>query len=127
MRRIRVLMIFVLVQYSFAKPTSDDRIIFRDDSDMDTNEGILKSDDFDGAAGVEAREIDVTLQAESEMGQHFQGDIILSPEEKRIMLSNDSDALTTRTGLLDEEKRWPKDSAGHVNVFYTIDTKSGYS
>lgn len=127
MRGICVLTIIVLVHFSEAKPTVDDRIIFRDDKDMNTNEGILKSDDSSEAAGVEAREIDVTLQAESEMGQHFQGDIILTKEEKQAMLSNDSDPFASRTGLLDEERRWPKDSAGHVNVYYTIDSKSGYS
>lgn len=122
MRLFFGLAILILAQYSASKPTDDGRIVFRDENEADLADGILQPD---SSGEVAISDIDVH-QTGSEMGAHFQGDIVLTEEEKKEMLSTDG-TVGTRTGLLDLNKRWPKDSAGHVNVPYKIDEKSGYS
>lgn len=122
MRLFCGLLILIVAQYSASIPTNDGRIVFRDENDADSDDGILQAD---SSGEVAISDIDVH-QTGSEMGAHFQGDIVLTADEKKEMLSTDG-TVGTRTGLLDLNKRWPKDSAGHVNVPYIIDDKSGYS
>lgn len=57
-----------------------------------------------------------------ENGEYFQGDIKLEAEQKEILERNDtSDSiLGSRTGLLYESMRWPKNKKGEVVVPYLI-------
>lgn len=57
-----------------------------------------------------------------ENGKFFQGDMILQPDQMEFLKSNVTDkaSLRTRTGLLHETYRWPKNKAGRVSVAYEI-------
>lgn len=57
-----------------------------------------------------------------ENGEYFQGDIKLEAEQKEALERNDTSdgTLGSRTGLLFESMRWPKNQKGEVIVPYTI-------
>ena len=48
-------------------------------------------------------------------GDHFQGDIVLSPEQEKLLNETDS-GRNGRTGQINMRYRWPKNSQGIVNV-----------
>lgn len=51
----------------------------------------------------------------------YQGDILLTPEQKEYLERPDNEGVTdTRTGLLDESYRWPMGGNGKVIVPYVI-------
>lgn len=51
----------------------------------------------------------------------YQGDIILTPEQKELMNKPDNGGFTdSRTGILDENLRWPTNREGKVIVPYVI-------
>lgn len=135
MKFICLLTILIFAQYCVSKPTVDDgSIVFRDENDVEPvdallKDGIFKTDGSGDVAGLEAKHFDMTLQTTHEMGAHFQGDLILEPDVVEALLKkNDAgDFLEERTGILDETKRWPKDSNGFVKVPYVIDSESSYS
>jgi hypothetical protein len=52
-------------------------------------------------------------------GDHFQGDIELSPEQEEIFMANSS-SKGSRTGIVDTRYRWPKNTQGQVIVPYYI-------
>ena len=130
------LLSFVTKIFSF--PLPDDRIIFRDD-DYDgrvddsvddirfdqtrllSDSNLLKSDNL-------TREFlyDERAQQKFENGQFFQGDIILQQEQIDILkYPDDDDPFGTRTGVLSENYRWPKNKNGKVIVPYEF--SSDYS
>lgn len=112
-------------------PVADDRIIFRDEDEVDDSPDdllrdqsrllldsrILKSDNT-------SKEflLDDKAQQKLEDGKFYQGDIVLMADQKEIIESEpDDDPFGTRTGILSEYYRWPKDkSEGKVIVPYTI-------
>lgn len=57
-----------------------------------------------------------------ENGEYFQGDIKLEVEQKEALERNDTNdgILGSRTGLLFESMRWPKNRKGEVIVPYII-------
>lgn len=57
----------------------------------------------------------------------FQGDIKLNDEQKNAILSNSTVDLDTRTGLLSEDFRWPKNANRNPVIPYTIAANSGFS
>jgi hypothetical protein len=62
-----------------------------------------------------------------EQGSLFQGDIFLLEDQKELLLKNDSgDFLPTRTGIISDEYRWPKDDYGFVQVPFEFSEKSDY-
>lgn len=53
--------------------------------------------------------------------EKYQGDILLTPEQKESLEKPEIEGfLDTRTGLLDESFRWPKDNDGSVIVPFAI-------
>lgn len=69
------------------------------------------------------------VQSESgdlEDGDHFQGDIRLSPEQEEMFL-NKSGTFSSgiRTGLIDENYRWPMNDDGFVNVPFQLSDTYG--
>lgn len=111
-----------LVQSILSKPAVDDgKIVFRDNNDVDSSE-ILRSD------GSAEQDNSNNVASDLEAGNYFQGDIVLLPGQKEIFLSNDtSDDDVSRTGLLLEDQRWPKNSLGRVIVPFIFPRPSDYS
>lgn len=68
--------------------------------------------------------VDVAL----EHGDFYQGDIKLLAEQREILdrLAVDKTSLSSRTGILNEDYRWPKDSSGNVKVPYEFAKSSKY-
>lgn len=64
-----------------------------------------------------------------EQGAFFQGDIELDDDQHEILFSpvTEEDKLQSRTGLLGEQYRWPKNNRGLVYIPYLISTESNYS
>lgn len=54
-----------------------------------------------------------------EQGDAFQGDMILTADQRQRML--DTSIVESRTGRLSEEYRWPKNKGGYTIVPYVID------
>jgi hypothetical protein len=109
------LVLFVFVKIVSSKPVaeSSDQIIIRDDNEIDSNDEMIMSEvakKYDG----------------EENAKLFQGDIILQPEQREILLSNDTDDSSKRTSLLLEYMRWPKNALGKVVVPFVIE-KTNYS
>lgn len=65
---------------------------------------------------------ELVINPQLENGKFFQGDMILQPDQMEFLKSNvtDMDSLASRTGVLHETYRWPKDKSGHVIVVYEI-------
>jgi hypothetical protein len=59
-----------------------------------------------------------------ELGDKFQGDIVLTPEQKALVSGT---TRGSRTGLLDKKYRWPKNSFGKVILPYTFQSSAGFS
>jgi hypothetical protein len=89
--------------------------------------------DGEVVASVESRfsfpDDDVEVEdVKLEDGNFFQGDIKLLAEQKEILdrLAVDKNSFPTRTGILNEEYRWPKDNEGYVNIPYEFAPGSKY-
>lgn len=107
MKAIAVLFISfaIAVNIVHCKPTADnDAITFADNE--------VGSEEIQFQAG----------NPDLENGEYFQGDIKLEAEQKEALERNDTDdgILASRTGLLLESMRWPKNSKGEVTVPYKI-------
>ena len=115
-------LILALLSATFGKPQGD-RIVFRDEeSDIDIEDGLLTSKGTKVLGG----ENELVAQYK-EHGKFFQGDIVLIKDQKDYLLAdNSSGFLPTRTGLVDEDFRWPKDRNGKVILPYYIDPTSGF-
>lgn len=107
MKAIAVLFISLAITLNVAqcKPAADNGVITFADNDVGSEE--------------------IQFQAgnpELENGEYFQGDIKLEVEQKEALERNDTDdgILASRTGLLIESMRWPKNTKGEVTVPYTI-------
>lgn len=63
-----------------------------------------------------------------EHGTLFQGDIHLLDDQKEILMRNytDSGPLSTRTGIISEDYRWPKNNYGYVVVPFEFARSSRY-
>jgi hypothetical protein len=123
-----ILVLFCLTNITIAIPINDDRIVFQDEDSGDFQNEILVGNNKDNFR------LDPTLsvQKELENGKLFQGDIILHGDQKDLVMShmNFSEAeenLPTRTGIIGEQYRWPKNDYGLVELAYVIDPSSGYS
>lgn len=111
--------IFVLltVQAIYCKPTiENDNIVFPIENE------ILDSDD---SFEIEGQNIATdNVNTSLEMGNFFQGDIKLLPEQKELFLSQDD--LVSRTGLLLKHQRWPSSEEGFIIVPFTFPKSSDY-
>lgn len=89
-----------------------------------TNENeIVTSDEDDGE--IESFEQDLDLDLEN--GDYFQGDMDLLPEQEDFLLRNITNlTVSIRTGLLNEDYRWPKNHLGKVVVSYTMSSPSKF-
>lgn len=56
-----------------------------------------------------------------EQGDAFQGDMILTEEQRKEMF--DTSIIESRTGLLADKYRWPKNSNGNPIVPYVVDNR----
>jgi hypothetical protein len=127
MRSKIVLIFFIILPIICAFP--DDRIVFRDDDDeiddsandlkydnarLLSDKNILKSDNNSFIADTQALR-------DLENGNFFQGDIVLQPDQQEIleMVLKDED-FPTRTGIISEEYRWPKNRNGKVVIPFEI-------
>jgi hypothetical protein len=70
---------------------------------------------------------------DAEEGEYFQGDIILTEDQRKYLFDeeseddeSDSALVSNRTGVKDLRFRWPKDSKGQVIVPYTFDPKAKF-
>lgn len=117
---VTLISISVLV---IANPIKDDSIVFLDEDESENQ--ILKSsnDNF----RLDPSE---TIKKELENGAFYQGDIILLPEQKELLQSfpnvTEEDNVPTRTGLISEQYRWPKNNQGFVILPFEIDSQSQY-
>lgn len=134
MKAFVILVFITFASITSSLPVPNDRIIFRDededsrrvdDSPNDlgfdqlrllSDSNLLKSDNttkeflFDEAA-----------QQRLENGKFFQGDIVLMQDQLDILTyPDDDDEFGTRTGVLSENYRWPKDRSGKVIVPYSL-------
>ncbi|XP_070493984.1 low choriolytic enzyme-like [Chironomus tepperi] len=117
-------------------PVPDDRIVFRDDDDylvddsaddirldqyerLLTDSNLLKSDNTTKEFLYDEKVPATRL----ENGQFYQGDIILVQEQLDILKypDDDDDPFGTRTGVISENYRWPKNKEGKVIVPYKIE------
>jgi hypothetical protein len=62
---------------------------------------------------VDVSEVDVNGRSQLEYGNKFQGDIVLTTSQEEMI---NGSGKGSRTGLLDLNRRWPKNSAGQVVV-----------
>lgn len=108
-------LVTICAQIAVSKPVIDDgTILFRDENELDSNE-ILTAD------GEALHPESVNIKLES--GQFFQGDIVLIPDQEDLLSLNSTgsdDDLQSRTGILLENQRWPKNEAGFVIMPFTI-------
>lgn len=114
---------------SFPLNKNDDRIIFPDD-DVDDGVADLKFDQVRLLADPKILKSDNTTSEfltdgselqQLENGKFFQGDILLLPDQEEFLNANlTDDDFPTRTGLISESYRWPKNRNGKVIVPYVL-------
>lgn len=117
---IKCAITLLLVQSTISKPFNDpDTIIFREENDVDSKE-ILSEDDPDEVYDASLETTNIGLEA----GEYFQGDIVITPQLLQAMFTNDtSDDMVTRTGILFDEYRWPKNYRREVTVPYVFNNR----
>lgn len=130
---MKLLIVFIVlcVKNIFGLPVPDDRIIFPDDDIEDivpiksqqlNDPNILKSENT-----TEEFLYDERAEIKLENGKYFQGDIILKDGQLEALNNEDEDGiLGTRTGLISQKYRWPKNDEGKVIIPYLI-TEDDYS
>jgi hypothetical protein len=94
----------------------DGSVFFREENELGSSE-ILTHD----GEGIEAEKVNMKLES----GQFFQGDIVLVPDQEDLLSLNSTgsdDDLQSRTGILLENQRWPKNEAGFVVMPYSLST-----
>lgn len=70
---------------------------------------------------------DVNEQPRLENRKYFQGDIILSSEQKEFLsTSKTNDSISTRTGVNLDDYHWAKAELGEVVIPYFVGKKSGF-
>lgn len=127
---VKILFIFVSSSLMLAHsvPAKNDQIVFQNDDDSSPDDDqILKKDDTVLTSRFSE---DEEFYQDLENGNMYQGDIILLPEQRDLVKntprSDADDDIPTRTGLISEEYRWPKDAQGNVQMPYEIDPSSQY-
>ena len=131
---LSILLIFISKTASF--PIDNDRIIFRDgDEDAEVDDkrknsnlnqlhllddiNLLKSDNL-----TTEFLFDEEAQQKLENGQFYQGDIVLLEDQLDLLKAPEDDSeFGTRTGILSEYYRWPKNGFGKVMVPYMLSNK----
>ncbi|KAL7020189.1 hypothetical protein ACKWTF_011407 [Chironomus riparius] len=135
---MKILIFLFLVQNLSAFPVNDGRIIFRDsgenarvtgrfddstdDMTLDlqslfNDPNIIKSENDTNSFIVEDQRNDDALY-----GKYYQGDIVLSDEQKEFLNATNVDEFSSRTGKISLAYRWPKNIAGQVIVPFVINT-----
>lgn len=138
--KMKIFIFLFLIQKLSAFPANDDRIYFRDSGesvsqsagvssrfDDDTDDlsldlpslfndpNIMKSENDENGFEVEDQSSDEALY-----GKLYQGDIVLTDEQKKLFNTSNVDELVARTGRIHLYYRWPKDWRGKVIVPYVI-------
>ncbi|XP_070493994.1 hatching enzyme 1.2-like [Chironomus tepperi] len=126
---MKIFVIILLISEISSVPIDDGRIIFRDDNNEDAevvnsqqvnlqrlldDENLLKSDNLTTEFLIDEDAKDVL-----ENGEFYQGDIVLM-EDQLDMLKATDDEFGTRTGILSQYYRWPKNRLGKVIVPYAF-------
>lgn len=139
---MKILIFLFLVQKLIAFPTNNDQITFRDSGesvnkfadvtsrfDDSTDDMILdlpslfddpnvmKSENDTNGFEVENQGSDDALY-----GKFYQGDIVLSDEQKQFLNATNVDEFSSRTGRISLYYRWPKNRFGKVIVPYVVKT-----
>lgn len=127
MLKLKIFTLLCLISLAFAVPINDDRIVFQDDDLSEFQNKIFKSDNKDNYR----RDSSAKIVKELENGQFYQGDIILHGDQKDLVNSHKNftenpDNIPSRTGLINEQYRWPKNYEGFAVIPYEIDPASGY-
>lgn len=132
--------IFVAFLISFlhtivALPLDYDQIVFPDGNKIDELVKKSKMTKFDSRSLLDDPNIlksknttekfffDKKADSKLEYGSHFQGDIVLQHDQKQFFNKSSENAkiqIGTRTGLIWEGYRWPKNEIGRVVLPYII-------
>jgi hypothetical protein len=121
-----LILYFLLNNHVELKSIGEDEVIIKEKNHFE-------KPTLDENGGVLPFEIDPQLKVENEhsknleYGDHFQGDIDLSPEQDQAFNSDENFGKGGRTGQLSTSYRWPKNSQGYVIVPFVIHAQSGYS
>lgn len=98
-----------------------------EDGAFDNEDSTILQSDILKLPGEDELTVNYDLQYGKKL---FQGDLKLDETQMEILLRNnsgdDTGNLKSRTGVLDDEYRWPKNSQDLVVIPYIIDTLSGY-
>lgn len=113
-----IYVIYSLISAMLAKPTSP--------SDDEMNlDGLESSEEGFAETLIELRILTGNDEREKnlELGKLYQGDMKLETEQLEALLRNESEQarIESRTGLLRESYRWPKNSEGKVVVPYSTE------
>lgn len=123
-----IFVVFCSVTIVIAIPLNkDDRIVFQDEDSNDFQNEIFKGDNKDNFR----LDLSENVQKDLENGRFFQGDIILHGDQKDLVMSHQNfteseDNIPTRTGIINEQYRWPKNNFNFPTMPYIIDSSSGY-
>lgn len=121
-RKIKFILIFILV---ITKTSAFPSVTEQNLQEESGEEQILESD-----VPKLQGEDEVIVNHDLQYGKNlFQGDLKLDETQREVLLKNDSEStafLSSRTGVLDTDYRWPKNPQGHVVIPYIIDGLSGY-
>ncbi|XP_070494003.1 hatching enzyme 1.2-like [Chironomus tepperi] len=127
---MKFLVIFsIFINFIATFPVDYDQIVFPDDNRLDRMSGKLNLDkrtqlDDPNLLKSENTIEDTEEDSKFEHGNHFQGDIVLLEDQKKFL--NNTDLVGTRTGLIWEKYRWPKNRNGRVVVPYKMSNVFSY-
>lgn len=118
--RVKVLCFLLVLSIIEARPA--------DDSDYTLDEAVVPLAMVESRFDFDDEDEDDIEDAALEQGKYFQGDIMLYDDQKEILdkLASDNSSLGTRTGIISEEYRWPKDRFGLVRVPFEFWRNSRY-
>lgn len=114
----KFLLLFFCITIINANPITpeDDQETSLDDID-DVEKGQIEKEIMESEIGSRFAFPDESSLQNNRNDTNYQGDIILTEEQLEIL----NDEIGMRTGLIDEDYRWPKSADGLVRVPYHID------
>jgi len=117
---LKLLVICVALSAIECKPVAqDDRIVFFDDDETYEDARKLNLDEILSSENLKSNAVDDVEVAEN--GNLFEGDIVLQPDQREVLLSNRTDAeFGTRTGVVLDSYKWRKNRNGEVVVPYAV-------
>lgn len=136
---IIISLLSIFIASTFSLPTPNGGLVFLDDDSDNSLTSLRTVDVLPSSNASRAFMFHPNATRKLENGEFFQGDMNLTPKQRKFYEGSDDDeeevedqgdggeeGILTRTGILNTRYRWPKNKEGKVLVPYKISNDAKY-